>query len=196
MNPNTKLSIVLPVRNGQDRIAERIERVLMALVEFRIEGAEIVVVDDGSSDATPMILADLCIRYPRVRVMRHNRPRGMEAAGQTGLERAVGDLVFIQESDAELRLEDLQRLLQISEDPTIVAARAESCSRPLSPELTRRLRAAGTNADHQFEYRVDDPHRFSLQMIRRTHLQSLSGPGGGRYRLVGQHSQSTRLESA
>ncbi|MGB7323700.1 MAG: glycosyltransferase [Rubripirellula sp.] len=196
MTPPNKLSIVLPVRNGQDRIERRLEKVLVALAELGIGGAEIVIVDDGSNDATPRILDELCTRFSRVRVLRHSRPRGMEAAGQTGLERSTGDLIFIQEADEDLRLEDLRRLLKMSEDLTVVAARAESSIRPASPELLRRLRAFGTNADRQVITRADPGHQQSLQMVRRPHLQTLAGPKGNHYRLESSTSESVAIETA
>ncbi len=195
MLPSTKLSIVLPVRNGAQRIAKRVERVLADLVELAIEGTEIVIVDDGSLDATSVVLDDLCVRYSRIRVMRHSRPRGMEAAGQTGLERSTGDLVFIQEADEDLRIEDLRRLLDLSEDTSIVAARAESVCRPLSAELLRRLRAWGTNADLQVESDTEGSRRYSLQMVRRTHLHTLAGPRGHHFHLTGETTSLNTVAS-
>lgn len=195
MSPS-KLSIVLPVRDRQHDVADRVERVLEALVGMTREPAEVVVVDDGSRDDTPEVLDDLDARYPQVRIVRHSRPRGMEAAGQTGLERASGDLVFIQESNTNIRMEDLLRLLKMSEDESIVAARAESKPKSLAPALMRRLRAWGTNADRQIEVRGDSSEPSSLQMVRRPHLQRLSGIKRERIRLEGESIQATTLESA
>ena len=96
----SKMSVVLPVRDGEHRIASRVERVLEVLSDMTRDASEVVVVDDGSKDTTPEVLEELKSRYPQVRVVRHSRPRGLEAAGQTGLERATGDLVFIQETDS------------------------------------------------------------------------------------------------
>ncbi len=118
------MSVVLPVRDSEHKIEKRVVDVLNALVDMSRSATEIVVVDDGSKDSTPEILDELKVRYPQVRVVRHSRPRGLEAAGQTGLERASGDLVFIQETDTMVRIEDLQRLLRMSEDESVVAARA------------------------------------------------------------------------
>ncbi len=148
---STRMSVVLPVRDGEHRIASRVERVLEALTDITRDISEVIVVDDGSRDATPEVLDEIKSRYPQVRVVRHHRPRGLEAAGQTGLERATGDLVFIQETDSAVRVEDMRRLLRMSEDKSVVAARAESTPRPLSGALLRRLRAWGTNADEQME---------------------------------------------
>jgi len=193
--PATKMTVVLPVRNGEHRIATRVERVLDALADMTRDVSEVVVVDDGSKDSTPEILDELKSRYPQVRVVRHSRPRGLEAAGQTGLERATGDLVFIQETDSEVRVEDMRRLLRMSEDKSVVAARAESTPRPLSAELLRRLRAWGTGANEQVEPPSAATEKSSLQMIRRPHLQTLAGPKGDKYRLQGETLHSTSMEN-
>lgn len=194
MTQAAKMSVVLPVRNGEHEIYDRVEKVLDALTDMTREASEVVVVDDGSQDSTCEVLEDLRSRYPQVRVVRHARPRGIEAAGQTGLERATGELVFIQESDSLVRVEDMRRLYRMSEDKSVVAARAESTPRPLSGALMRRLRAWGTNADQQVE--IHEAEKTSIQMIRRPHLQKLAGPDGQNYRLQAETLHSTTVESA
>lgn len=193
MTPKTpRMSVVLPVRNGEHTITMRVERVLEALTDMSREISEVVVVDDGSKDSTSEVLDELSSTYPQVRVARHPRPRGLEAAGQTGLERATGDLVFIQETEAELRVDDLRRLLKMSEDDSVVAARAESTPNPVSPALLRRLRAWGTK--QRVERAPAAEKSASLQMIRRPHLQRLTSPQGSRYRLEGETLHSTTVE--
>lgn len=191
----TRLSVVLPVRDREHDIAGRVLNVLEAIADMTSEASEVIVVDDGSRDATPEVLDELKSRYPQLRIVRHGRPRGLEAAGQTGLEKATGELVFIQETDSAVRVEDMRRLLQMSEDRSVVAARAESTPRPLSPALLRRLRAWGTNADQQVDESAEPATKSSIQMIRRPHLQTLSGPKGNRYRLQGETLHSTTIES-
>ena len=188
-----KISIVMPVRNGQDRIVQRVSEVIRALNDFKIKNWELVIVDDGSIDGTAGLLQTMASSCERIRVVRHGRPRGMEAAGQTGLERSTGNLVFIQESDANIRIEDFRTLLSMSEDESIVAARTESCPRVVTGALIRRLRAIGTDADQQFDVsnRIE---KTSLQMIRRPHLQRLVGPQGHRYRLTGETRRSEKFE--
>jgi glycosyltransferase involved in cell wall biosynthesis len=183
MAHSTKISVVLPVRDGQERIEARVIEVLQAISGLTQEATEVVVVDDGSRDQTAEVLMRLADRLPQVRVARHSRPRGMEAAGQTGLERSRGELVFIQEADTPVRILDLQQLYAMSSDESIVAARAESRSQPISSPLVRRMRAWGAST----EQRVSDAcNSSSLQMIRRSHLQRLASPG----------NQHDRLESA
>jgi glycosyltransferase involved in cell wall biosynthesis len=188
-----RMSVVLPVRDSEHNIAHRVEKILDALVDMSRSATEVVVVDDGSKDSTPEVLDELKVRFPQVRIVRHSRPRGLEAAGQTGLERATGDLVFIQETDTMVRIEDLQRLLKMSEDESVVAARAESSPKPLTGALLRRLRAWGTNADQQIA--VDQAEtKSSIQMIRRPHLQQLAGPQGNHYKLHSETLHATTVE--
>ncbi len=191
--PATRMSVVLPVRDGEHRIVRRVERVLDALADMTSGQSEVVVVDDGSKDTTLEVLHELKSRYPQVRVVRHSRPRGLEAAGQTGLERSTGELVFIQETDSEVRIEDMRRLLRMSEDTSVVAARAESTPKPLSDALLRRLSAWGTKVSEKAD-QIDQITKSSLQMIRRDHLQTLVGPRGNSYRLQGETMLSTSME--
>jgi glycosyltransferase involved in cell wall biosynthesis len=193
MTKAAKMSVVLPVRNGQHEITERVIQLLDALADMTREVTEIVVVDDGSQDSTAEVLDELRAQYPQIRVVRHPRPRGLEAAGQTGLERATGELVFIQESDTFVRVEDLRRLYQMSADTSVVAARAESKPQPISGALLRRLRSWGTNADQRIEMHAVVPNS-SMQMIRRPHLQRLAAPGGDRFRLHGETSHTTSTQ--
>lgn len=190
MSSKSKLSVVIPVRDEKDTISSRVEEVLEALIETTTDLVEVIVVDDGSRDGTHEIVSDLERRFLEVRMASHTRPRGMEAAGQTGLERATGDLVFIQETNTPVRIEDLQTLLKMSEDTSIVAARAESSPRPMSPPLMRRLKAWGTKAIER-----KDPPEFktSLQMLRRPHLQHLASPAGPKYHLHGETIHTTSV---
>ncbi len=195
MSSKTKMSVVLPVRDGENRIVARVEALLDALQRITSDRIEIVVVDDGSRDGTQEVLDELQTTCSELRVVRHSRPRGMEAAGQTGLERATGELIFIQETDSEIQVEDLKRLLQISEDHSVVAARAESRHKPLSSALMRRLRAWGVSADLQMDA-PELPEQVScLQMVRRPHLQKLVSPRGDEIRLCGETTRFASLES-
>ena len=195
-SPSPRISVVLPVRDGEHHVESRVVQVLEAMSDMTRGATEVIVVDDGSKDSTPEVLSELKARYPQVRIVRHSRPRGLEAAGQTGLERSIGELVFIQETDATVRIEDMRRLLRMSEDKSVVAARAESTPRPLSGALMRRLRAFGTHADSTESASESPAAKTSMQMIRRPHLQKLASQRGRHYRLNGETVHSTSLESA
>jgi hypothetical protein len=173
--PPLKVSVVIPVHNAQHRLASEISRVLDALADLSRQRCELIIVDDGSNDATPEVLDELVKRFPQVQVLRHPSPRGIEAAAETGLQAASGEIVFIQENNQPIRLEDMRRLFRMSEDPSIVAARAQSTPRPLSAALQRQL-AGNRGAPAEPLSITAAPDTPGLQMIRRPHLQQLRGP--------------------
>jgi glycosyltransferase involved in cell wall biosynthesis len=110
-----KLSIVMPVYNEARRVAEAVKQVLE--VDFPCE-VELVVVDDGSRDATASILET--IDDPRMRVIRHERNRGKGAAVRTGATQARGDSLVILDADLEYDPRDIPRLLE-----PVLSGRAE-----------------------------------------------------------------------
>lgn len=163
-----RVSFVMPVRDCEDDVIERVTRTLEQIEQCVGESFEMVVVDDGSEDKTLQRLDELLIERSNVRLARHDRPRGLESAGQTGLERSVGDVVFIAENERPVRIEDIERLVAMSTDQSIVAARAETTQPSPTSPLVRRLRANVADADR----RIDSTSTFSpLQMVRRHTMQ-------------------------
>jgi glycosyltransferase involved in cell wall biosynthesis len=99
------LSILVPVYNEARTLS-----LLLDAIEARPEVSEIVVVDDGSVDATPEILAARAFRTP-ARLLRHARNRGKGAAIRTALANASGELALVQDADLEYDPADYPRLL-------------------------------------------------------------------------------------
>ncbi len=110
-----KLSILMPVFNEEARLADALKQALG--VDYPCE-IEMVVVDDGSRDRTPEILAGL--DDPRIHVVSHPRNLGKGAAIKTGVESATGDYMVILDADLEYDPEDIPKLL----DP-VLDGRAE-----------------------------------------------------------------------
>ncbi len=102
-----KLSILMPVYNEQDRVANAVKQALDVDYPCPIE---LVVVDDGSRDSTAEILGR--IDDPRVRVLVHPRNQGKGAAIRTAAAAASGDYMVILDADLEYDPEDIPKLLQ------------------------------------------------------------------------------------
>lgn len=92
------LSVIAPVLDEEDTIEEFHRRVGEALRELPYE---LILVDDGSSDSTPALLAGLAESDPRVRVVTLSRNFGHQAALSAGLERARGEAAVTLDSDLQ-----------------------------------------------------------------------------------------------
>jgi glycosyltransferase involved in cell wall biosynthesis len=85
---------------------------------------EVIVVDDGSTDATTQIVERLRSEDPRVRLARHERNRGYGAALRTGFAAASHEWVFFSDADAQFDIREIARLLpHTAEADTIVGYR-------------------------------------------------------------------------
>lgn len=103
-----KLSIVVPSLNEE----RTLDQVLEAIFATHYE-KEIIVVDDGSTDATPTLLARWQANYPNeLRVIRHPMRQGKGAALRDGFAAATGDVVIVQDADGEYHPEDYIHLLR------------------------------------------------------------------------------------
>jgi len=91
-----RLSVVIPVYNEQATIEAIVGRVrAVGLAD------EIIVVDDGSTDGTREILAQMGAADPELRIVLHGRNQGKGAAVRTGIQAARAELVLIQDADLE-----------------------------------------------------------------------------------------------
>ncbi len=100
------VSVVIPVFNEERTIEQIIRRV--AGVALRIE---IIVVDDGSRDATPAILDRLVTETEGLRIVRRPVNSGKGAAVRQGIALTSGEIVVIQDADLEYDPKNLQALL-------------------------------------------------------------------------------------
>ncbi|MFK7878306.1 glycosyltransferase family 2 protein [Roseobacter sp.] len=97
---SVRISIVTTVYRSAATITEFIERALQAADQVGYD-AELIVVDDGSPDASAEIVCDVVDKDPRVRLVRLSRNFGHHKAMLTGLKHANGDLIFLIDSDLE-----------------------------------------------------------------------------------------------
>jgi len=102
-----KLSVVMPVYNEQATLRQVIARVLAVP-----QSIELICVDDGSTDGSRDILAQLQAQHPQIRVLLQPRNMGKGAALHRGIREATGDFLIIQDADLEYDPDDYTALLE------------------------------------------------------------------------------------
>jgi putative flippase GtrA len=146
-----RLSVVVPAYREADRIGETVRRLRAALADIRERGGcEVIVVDDGSSDAT----ADAALAAGADQVVVQPRNRGKGAAVRAGVMAARGRTITFTDADLAYPPDQLRRLLTAVEDGWDVAIgdRRHPDSRALAPPP--RLRALGSRIINWLGYAV------------------------------------------
>jgi glycosyltransferase involved in cell wall biosynthesis len=125
------LSVIMPVYNEGKTVAQIIERVLAQPTV-----AELIIVDDCSSDDTRTVLQGIALGEPRIRLFAHQVNQGKGAALRTGIAEARAEIVVIQDADLEYDPDEYPKLLG-----PILAGRADVVygSRFLGAEAHRVL---------------------------------------------------------
>src|SRR5262245_40911955 len=134
------LSLVIPAFNEAAVIARAIAEAEEAL-NLHFTQFEVLVVDDGSSDATAAEVRRVLPQSPHTRLLQHASNRGYGAALRTGFEAARFDLVAFTDADCQFDLTDLARLVRLAEEvPIVVGYRADR-----KDPLKRRFLSWGYN---------------------------------------------------
>ena len=98
-SPRPAISCVVPAFNEADNLAPLLTGLTTQLAELT-ERWEVIVVDDGSRDATPAAMLPWLVR-PGVRYLRLSRNFGKEAALTAGIDRAEGEVVLLMDADLQ-----------------------------------------------------------------------------------------------
>jgi Glycosyltransferases involved in cell wall biogenesis len=104
------VSIVVPLYNEEDNVRLLHEAVTQALADFR-SSYELVLVDDGSRDATFTRAAELVERDARVRIVKFRGNYGQTAAMAAGIQNARGDIIVTMDGDLQNDPLDIPRLV-------------------------------------------------------------------------------------
>jgi len=105
----TGLTIFFPAYNDAGTIASLVITARQCAQRLTPD-FEILVVNDGSADATPAIADELARTYPEVRVIHHPRNRGYGGALRSGFAGATKDLIFYTDGDAQYDPAELEAL--------------------------------------------------------------------------------------
>jgi glycosyltransferase involved in cell wall biosynthesis len=169
-----KLSVVIPVFNEKYTVAEIVRRV-------RATGlaSEIILVDDGSTDGTRDILRSLDAS-PELAIIYHEKNQGKGAALRSGFNKAVGDVILVQDADLEYSPAEYPSLLEPIESgqaDVVYGSRFLGSKRRVTMfwhQLANQLLTLATNllyntilSDMETGYKV-----FRADLLRGVHLRA------------------------
>jgi glycosyltransferase involved in cell wall biosynthesis len=117
--PAATLSVIFPAFNEEANIRHTVESARKVLPKLA-KTWEIILVNDGSRDATTPICDELAEQYPEVRAIHHVDNRGYGAALKSGILAARHDFIFFTDSDGQFDLQELGELIQWSSHYDIV----------------------------------------------------------------------------
>ena len=115
-----KFSIVIPAYNESQRIPETLKSVVETIRE-RGWSAEVVVVNDGSTDNTAEVVRAFAAHAPEVRLMENPQNRGKGYSVRAGLLAALGDVVMFTDADLSAPMVEAERLLAAIGDGADIA---------------------------------------------------------------------------
>ncbi|HET7599033.1 MAG TPA: DPM/DPG synthase family glycosyltransferase [Gemmatimonadales bacterium] len=105
------VSVLVPAKDEAANLPEFVQRCADALGPAGFS-YEVVVVDDGSRDATPGVLRELHARHPFLRVVTHRRQRGIADALRSAADVARGDVCVFYPADLQYLPEDIPPLVR------------------------------------------------------------------------------------
>ncbi|MHC4748053.1 MAG: glycosyltransferase family 2 protein [Planctomycetota bacterium] len=114
------ISVFFPCYNEQDNVAGTVDQALAVLKKLHAD-FEVIIVDDGSSDATAGIADELARQDSTVKVVHHPNNLGYGAALQSGFKAATKELVFYTDGDGQFDINEMPHLLPLTEKYDIVS---------------------------------------------------------------------------
>jgi dolichol-phosphate mannosyltransferase len=160
--------LVIPAYNEAGIVEDAVLGALRVLDARQLASYEVVLVDDGSSDPTLSVLRTIERRQPAVRVLAHERNRGLGAALRTGFEHCRGEVLTWIPGDGQFDLREVLEGLPLMQQYDIVVA--------LRDTVTQSSRIVITWCFHLLTwtlFRFNATDMCGIYLIRRSVLEEI-----------------------
>ena len=115
--PDPNFSVIIPCYNEEEAIHDTIRRLRANL--GRQDSYEIIVIDDGSTDGTAKLLAQLSTEDLSLRILTHERNMGYGAALKSGIQKSRSDIIVITDADGTYPCEPILDMLTLLNDAEV-----------------------------------------------------------------------------
>jgi glycosyltransferase involved in cell wall biosynthesis len=105
--PEPLVSVIVPIYNEEATLEHVVEELLALGLRL-----EVLLVNDGSTDGSPAVMARLAERHGPVQALHQPHNRGKGAAVRRGIDESTGDIVLIQDADLEYSPSDIPALIE------------------------------------------------------------------------------------
>lgn len=133
-NKKPLVSIIIPVYNVQNYLKECLNSVL----QQTYKSIEVITVDDGSTDDSPIILKEYDKLYENIQVYLENENRGQATARNIGLKAAKGEYILFVDSDDYINFDTVERLIKTIEKYNVDFVRFNAQSFSVEEEKIRQ----------------------------------------------------------
>ncbi len=113
------ITIIIPAFNEELRLAPTIATIRKALADEKVDAVDIVIIDDGSQDATPKVAAELATQRD-IRVITHPENRGLGTAIRSGLAEARGASFMILPADDAVSVSAIRIMLRYRDQADMI----------------------------------------------------------------------------
>jgi glycosyltransferase involved in cell wall biosynthesis len=172
VNPAVQaISVFFPCYNDEATIGRMVELAARTIDECGVDG-DITVVDDGSTDSSPQVLAEAASREPRLQIVTHEANRGYGGALLSGFAAATRQWVFYTDGDAQFDPTELALLVEAARDTVDVVQgykirRADNLARRVIGRVYHRFVAFA------FGLKIRDTD-CDFRLIRKTALDRIT----------------------
>jgi dolichol-phosphate mannosyltransferase len=163
------LTIAIPAYDEVANLGPAVDEARAAAARVAPGDTEILVVDDGSRDGTAAVADGLAIRFPDVRVVRHETNRGFSGAMTTCFREARGDWIFLAPADGQTPIAELVGFFERINDSDIVVG-VRSTART---ELKRRVLSRGFHVLARRLFNLPEREFSSAFLFRASLLRAM-----------------------
>jgi dolichol-phosphate mannosyltransferase len=139
-----QFSIVIPLKNEEDNVLPLFEE-LASVMDTLSAGWELIMINDGSTDTTAQVLAQLQQKDNRVRVITFDKNYGQSSAFDAGFKAAIGTYIITLDGDRQNDPADIPRLAKAIEANDLVCGqrvtRRDSWSKKITSFLANQVRS-------------------------------------------------------